>query len=465
MKTDVLLKLTVSAACLALVTVGCKPAGSRPASLSSSAPSSSRDAAKAASKAMAAINERKADVAIVEAEKAVSLAPRDAGYRAMLGQAYLIHGRFASAQAAFSDALALHSEQPHVGLSLALTEIAMGRGGAAQQVLDGLEGKVAEADRGLAYALAGEVDRGVTILESAARAPGAGAKARQNLGLAYAMAGRWGEARSIAAQDLPADQISRRMLEWAMFAKPRQRWDQVASLLGVRPGLDAGMPVALALAPTAPAAEPVALAQAEPQPQPEATAAPVVAPEPVIEPVALAEAAPPAPIETAAVPEYVAPEPTPTNAQPLLQAAVATNHGVTPVPTLIAAPRSPIKVAYVVPVRKPASVVQQRAKGGFVVQLGAYSTASRVETAWNRIAARVQMIEDYVPSTGTFDLQHTGTVYRLSLAGFATRAAAVDLCERVRAKGGECFVRASFDDRPVQWVSRRKAKGEQLAMR
>lgn len=133
---------------------------------------------------------------------------------------------------------------------------------------------------------------------------------------------------------------------------------------------------------------------------------------------------------------------------------------------LIAAPRAPIKVAYVAPVRKAAApaLASQTAKGGFVVQLGAYSTAARVETAWNRIAARVQMIADYVPSSGTFDLEHKGAVYRLSLAGFETRAAAVDLCERVRVKGGECFVRATFDDRPVRWASR-KEKGVQLASR
>lgn len=447
MKTNALLKLSASAAILAAVTVGCKPAGTRPATLSSSAVKGDRDVARAVARASAAIANRDAVAAIAAAEAAVALAPREAANRAMLGQAYLLDGRFASARTSFRDALALDPALGKAQLNLALVEAAMGRANVALPMLDELDGKVGAADRGLAYALAGDAARAVTILEAAARAEGADAKVRQNLALAYALAGRWNEAQSTAAQDLAADQLGRRMIEWVLLAQPRNSWDQVAGVLGVKPGYDPGQPVALALAPlpetVAPLAAPVAVAVAEP--------AEVI-------PAAM-EAAPPV-IEVAEAPV----EATPAVAVPvLLQAAAVAQPDAPVAPPLIAAPRTPAKLMMkaVAPVRAARA---PQANGRFVVQLGAYSSAARVEAAWNRIAARVAMVTDYAPSSGTFALQQTGTVYRLSLAGFATRDAATSVCERVRAKGGECFVRAAIDDRPMQWAGR-KAKGEQFASR
>src|SRR4029078_9750228 len=41
------------------------------------------------------------------AEKAVEKSPRDAGFRALLGNCYLAGGRFASAEAAYKDSLTL----------------------------------------------------------------------------------------------------------------------------------------------------------------------------------------------------------------------------------------------------------------------------------------------------------------------------------------------------------------------
>lgn len=448
MKTNALLKFSASAAILTIVTVGCKPADTRPATLSSSAVKGDRDVARAVARASAAIAKRDAVAAIAAAEAAVALAPRDAASRAMLGQAYLLDGRFASARTSFRDALALDPALGKAQLNLALVEAAMGRANVALPMLDELDGKVGAADRGLAYALAGDAARAVTILEAAARAEGADAKVRQNLALGYALAGRWNEAQSTAAQDLPADQLGRRMIEWVLFAQPRNSWDQVAGVLGVKPSYDPGQPVALALAPlpetVAPLAAPVAVAVAEPV---EVVPAAMEARPPAID---MAEATEP-PVEAAP-------------AVPMLLQAAAVARPETPVaPPLIAAPPAPAKLMMkaVSPVRAARA---PQANGRFVVQLGAYSSAARVEAAWNRIAARVAMVTDYAPSSGTFALQQTGTVYRLSLAGFATRDAATGVCERVRAKGGECFVRAAIDDRPMQWAGR-KAKGEQLASR
>ena len=66
----------------------------------------------------------------------------------------------------------------------------------AQGVLD-------PADAGLALALAGDPQSAVAVLEPAARAVGADARTRQNLALAYAFAGDWDQARTVAAQDVP----------------------------------------------------------------------------------------------------------------------------------------------------------------------------------------------------------------------------------------------------------------------
>ena len=53
--------------------------------------------------------------------------PRNAGYRAVLGAAYLETGRFASAATAFGDALDLGDQDPRTVLSYALAKVATGR--------------------------------------------------------------------------------------------------------------------------------------------------------------------------------------------------------------------------------------------------------------------------------------------------------------------------------------------------
>lgn len=486
MKSDTLFRLSMSAAMLALVTVGCKPGATRPATIASSAPSAEREADRAAARAIAAIEARDGVRAVEQAEKAATLHPRDAAKRAILGQAYLLAGRFGSARVAFRDSLTLDPEQPRVALNLALTELATGSAPAAHRRLEALDGHAPAADLGLAFALAGEADRAIAILETAARDESATARTRQNLALGYALAGRWAEAHATAALDLPADRLNSRMLEWAMLVQPRTSWDRIAGVLGVKPHYDPGQPTALALLPDAtpnpatPGAAPVAVATATPAPA--APALPVEADRPApreeiaaVLAVAGPEAAP-APAtaiarfdgaETTEFASAPAPAPAPQAEAKLLKAsATVVERSVAP-PPLIAAPQGPVKVAYVAPVRATpvARATVQQGRGAYVVQLGAYSAAARVESAWNRIAERVRVIENYTPSSSRFDLERVGTVYRLSLSGFETRGAAVSVCQAIKAKGGECFVRTVQDDRPVQWVSRKTRKPEQLAMR
>jgi hypothetical protein len=59
----------------------------------------------------------------------------------------------------------------------------------------------------------------------------------------------------------------------------------------------------------------------------------------------------------------------------------------------------------------------------------------------------------YVPASARFDGPR-GTVYRLSLKGFASDGEARALCMQIKASGSGCFVRNAAGDAPVRFASR-----------
>ncbi|MEO5706559.1 MAG: tetratricopeptide repeat protein [Alteraurantiacibacter sp.] len=204
-----------------------------------------------ATQAQAALAEGHTDRGLRLAEQAVQTEPRNGAYRAMLGKAYLDAGRFASAETSFNDAIALGDNSPRTALSLALTLSAQAKYGEASALLNDWEGQIATADLGLALALAGQPERGIHLMSNAIRGGENNAKIRQNLAYAYAVAGRWREARLMAAQDVPADQLGARISQWAEMASPDAYELRIARLLGVPSGVrDMGQPTALALANT-----------------------------------------------------------------------------------------------------------------------------------------------------------------------------------------------------------------------
>ena len=142
-----------------------------------------------ATRAHIAVQAGKFDEAVPLAEKAVEGAPTDAGFRALLGNAYFGAGRFASAEAAYRDSLAIYINQPQVVLKLALVSIAQGKNDSAIDALSASEGAIDAADRGLALALAGRAADAVELLNAAASQSGADARIRQNLALAHALSG------------------------------------------------------------------------------------------------------------------------------------------------------------------------------------------------------------------------------------------------------------------------------------
>lgn len=421
-------------------------------------------AAKAAQRATDAVAKRKFAEAIKQAEAAVAAMPRDAGYRALLGQAYLSAGRFASAETMLGDAAALDPSNARTGLKLALAQIANGHNDRASATLDAYRDRLSAADFGLATALSGDVQGAIRVLEEAVRADDATVQSRQNLALAYAMSGRWAESRVMVSQDLSPSLVGDRMAEWAQFVQPQSADQQVASIMRVTPAFDPGQPQALALAPAsgeqqvaavvekpapAPVAVPAAAFSSEPAPVYEVSGGQVQAAAPV---------AAPEPVAVASAPEPVA---APV-AEPV---AVASADGViwgksVPVvqavperrPAFIPASYKPVKQV-VRPVTAKVERFRPVESGQFVVQLGAYSNAAIAEDAWTRRLSRNRLLSGYNAATARFTLNNA-TYYRLSVSGFATRASANQLCARVKAAGGQCFVRAVAGDTPLQWASR-----------
>ena len=404
----------------------------------------------AATRAAMAIQANDFQGAIPFAERAVESSPTDAGFRSLLGNAYFGAGRFASAEAAYRDSLAILSNQPQVILKLVLVQIAQGKNDEASSFLQAARDVLDPADYGLALALSGRGAEAIGVLEPAARLVSADARVRQNLALAYAFTGDWTAARTIAAQDVPADQLDARIQQWMALAKPARASDQVAALTGVSPAAaDPGQPTRLALraepnrmGEVAPVAEAPAVAEATPQPAPvqEAPApqyaevAPVAPPMPAPEPA-------PAPVAVAAATVDFAPDFVAASAPEAVYSA--------PAPRPVVKAAAPRKA----PTMRNASLPRPNGKSSAVVQIGAYGSPQRVAAAWNQASRRYSALRAYAPVSARFN-SPKGVVYRLSVKGFASANEAGRLCASVKRAGGACFVRSVAGDTPVQMASR-----------
>ncbi len=396
-----------------------------------------------ATRAQAAIEKGDSATAIGFAERAVGNTPSDAGFRGLLGNAYFSGGRFASAEAAYRDSLSLMPNQPQLVLKLALVTIAQGKNDRALAVLEQARDLLDPADYGLALALAGQPQAAINVLDGAARAVGADARVRQNLALAHALGGDWDMARTVASQDVSADQMDSRIQQWMTFAKPTKASDQVASLTGFAPAAaDPGQPVRLALVRSK---DEVRMAQADVAPtmvqpvsnveapavdlMPEAVAESPVAEAPVVE---VAAAAPVAVIEQAR--EYAE-----AVAAPVIKARKASARpGLSPRAASLASETLPVRRAF--------------GSGRSVVQLGAYSSRAGVSAAWSKLAARYPSLRGYAPATARFE-GPGGTVYRLSVSGFDSGGNAKSMCSSLKTKGAACFVRSVAGDAPIRLAS------------
>jgi D-alanyl-D-alanine carboxypeptidase len=408
-----------------------------------------------ATRALIALDAHQVPTAIDLAERAVEHTPTDAGFRALLGNAYFAAGRFVSAEAAYKDSLTLNSNQPQVILKLALVETALGKKGEAVDFLRAGRSVLDPSNYGLALALAGETDEAIQELDAAARQPGADATVRQNLALAHALAGDWTEAKTIAAQDVPADQVDSRIHQWMQLASPKSPAYEVAALVGVTPAAaDAGEPVQLALrksdtmmaaAAPAPKAVPVPqpqVAQAAPAalatPQPkfvEAVAAP--APAPQAQP---AVVAPPAPKSMVAEAESLA-------AVPLAMISIAAHRAAGELASLM-----PAKPAAAKPKARRIAAAVSHGNPNVVMQIGSYGSPQQVNAGWSRLTQRYPTLRAYLPLRARFD-SPKGTFWRLSVQGFGNQREAIARCQTLKSRGGHCFVRGAAGDRPVEMAS------------
>lgn len=374
-----------------------------------------QDAGRHAARARDALAHRRWPRAIAESERAVADSPLDSEYRRLLGVSYLRAGRFVSAAQAFADALTLRPDDSAAALNLSLAQVAIGAGDTARVTLAAHASGIGATDRGLALALAGDLPGALQLLMPAARAPDADAKTRQNLAFVLALAGQWPQARALAAYDLPADEVDRRLAGWAALAQPRAASDQVAALLGIIPASDPGQPAALALVAPAPTA---IVRMADPRPSVTSQIVPA--------PVAPASSQPvPPPASELAAPAAVPMMAGPTVApHPLLRVAAA-------------------------PLR-----VRPSARGRYFVQLGAYGSVAVARDGWRGAVRRWPALGQWRPMTAKV----TGamTRYQLSIGG-GTRGDAIRLCRGYRARGGRCFVRLAAGDRPAPWREMRLA--------
>lgn len=379
----------------------------------------------------------KLDRSIGAAEKVVGQSPNDAAARIALGQAYLDAGRFQSAATTFSDAIKLGDTGGGTQLRLALAQIGAGDARSAVAILDESRDTIVATDRGLALALAGETSRGVAILLDSLRAGENSSKLRQNLAFAYALDGRWREARMTMAQDVPADKIDDRISEWAMMSRPEDVQRRVASLLSVPVGVqDAGQPVALALG-QASSGEQLAAAETA-TPMNDAPVAQTAAAElpPVDQASAFAAAAPAFAVEESA--------PAPVSS------SFATAFAAAPQPNFIAQPvvqAVPTRAARVAgfsmqPVAAPiASPPVARSGGSHLVQLGSFSSEANARRAWRIYTARNPELRN-LPMTITPAVVRGKNFWRVAAGGLDSSGAS-RLCSGLKNRGSNCFAYAA----------------------
>ena len=465
MNRKMLMKLAVSGFVLG-ATTACGGMGSMAAPTKAAGKPDS--AVASADKARDALENGKVSKAIGFAEAAVTANPRDAGYRALLGQAYLNDGRFASATQALTEAMELGATDGNTVIALSLAHIAQGQRREAIDLLSANRDTVPAADLGLALALAGDSEASIYVLTEAARAKDATARTRQNLALSMALSGRWAQARIIAGQDLALDKIEARMAEWSKLAEQPNAQFRVASLIGAKAQQDAGMPVRLALnnyPASATDETPVQLASADP--------APIDAyapPPPAAEQVALADASGairtvelPMPERTAdgVVPVTELPQPTPAASDVIMADAAPYR----------AAPR--VEGEHIRPAQKQAielaTRLVPRAMGfdskrpnGWAVQLGAYDSLGIAKEKWGVLKKRNGVLASF-PASSHAAVVNGRTFHRLTVNGLASRADASNLCRDLKAQGQTCFVRQMGGNESIQWAA--AAKPVRLASR
>jgi len=438
---------------------GCGPFGGGSVASVSSKPATAKDAAKYARKAEKAMQKGDLDAAIVFAERSVTGAGSDPETRALLGQAYLSAGRMASAERSFQDAMELGKTDARTILSLSLAQLGQGKADKARALVIANRQYIPAADYGLALALAGDSTTAIEVLEQAIRESNVTGRTRQNLGLAYALDGRWKEAKLMAVQDVAPASVNDRVMEWAQMARPGAYETRVATLLNVTPVTnDPGQPVQLALQPSyAPAS---VAASAENDYSQEVASFDRNSPLPAIGPapkdegevdflaaennVKVASVTVPASNASGNAPANVSVARVQYNPQSAAPAKKFVVESDKPTPAKTAAVQTtsspkPVlqKIAY-----QPAAKAAGSAAGTgtHLVQLGAFSSPEAAKRAWGILSAKNSDLNAFEYASSRITVNGR-TLYRLAAIGFGNEQTAEAMCAGVKAKGGSCIVR------------------------
>lgn len=397
------------------------------------------------------------DKAVTRAEEAVAKSPTDAGLRSALGQTYLRGGRFVSAADAFTDAAALGDGSARTVLGLALANIARGNNREALGILNYAQSGIPASDLGLALALAGETGRGVAVLTDALRGGDNTPKVRQNLAYAYALDGRWAEAKIMMTQDVPGDQLNARLTQWAASGQPALYQERVAALIGAPVRSDSGQPAYLALnaAPaTAQAAVEVPAPAAAPAPVAELPAveqayAPAPTPEPQGEPLQAFSASSGSML---AAPVEAAPVAAPVNDP---RSLAAFDEFARPTASMLAV--RPAKASPRAAAARASHVAVRHSGGGnHVVQLGSFSSEQNARRAWNVLVSRNPDLKG-ARMVITPAIVNGRNFWRVAAAGY-DNSSARGLCSSVKARGGACFAYATSGSRQNLLMARTEAR-------
>ena len=449
MKNKMIVKLALSTAMVGFTALGGASVVASSTSTEIVVNASAKKALGWARKAEKLFAKGKTDKALGYAEAAVGADLANVEYRSLLARIYMAQGRFVAAERTFMDVMELGQTDARTVVGLALTRIAQGKVDSAISLVDANRAILPASDYGLALALAGDSKRSVDVLVDAIRADNATARTRQNLALAYALDGRWREARIMAVQDMPQDRVDARIVEWAQYARPGAYQTRVAGLLNVTPREDAGQPVRLALggaatgpvmASTEPETAPVALAAADPAPVSEL---------PTIGAAPVAEGYEEADVRIAqAVAEVSEPE------APIIYAP----SGPTKAPE--AAPeKAPVKLALA-----DTSAQPTKPSGRYLVQLGAFSSAGNAQKAWTQISRKHKVLNGFASTSSTVNIKGK-TLTRLAASGFGNYQAAAAACSAIKASGGDCIVKSVDGASPVRMAKKPARKPVKIAAR
>jgi D-alanyl-D-alanine carboxypeptidase len=483
MNSNFMIKLALTSAFVAVPTIGCTSLGISSTMEVKSSKVAAQNAHRLALKAEKALAKGKLDAAQTYGEGAVEADFQNIEYRAQLAQIYMANGRFASAERTWMDVMELGQVDPRTVISLALSRIALGKVDSAIALVEANRSLVPASDYGLTLALAGQSGRAVDVLSEAIRADNATARTRQNLALAYALDGRWNDARVMATQDMNQDRVNERIAEWAQYARPGAYQTRIAGLLKVEMQSDSGQPVRLALANygsnlaqndvETPAVQQFSVAQSG--------LLSAIGPAPVAKGKGFAAASEMETMDaSASAPESLLPEA--FMAPQRMAENTSSNSGIKMVSIpvlgniypngnapLIKAASGPSKQAAAgsKQAAKPASSGKAPVKlaladvapksgvsGTHLVQLGAFSSVSSAKQAWEKYSSRYSVLSGFSSASSTVVVNGKSLV-RLAAMGFDSKQSAESACQSIKAKGGSCMVRNISGSQPIKMASAR----------